>query len=126
MLCQDTSVGALPMTKEVLRTVLIEVEGILNSKPLSYVSSGVADLDPVTPNYLLMWRPDGSLSQVVYPETELLSRRRWCHLQVLADHFWFRFIHEYLPSLQVRQRCHATNADLVEETVVMLMDPRLP
>lgn len=78
-----TTVGAQPVTEEVLRTVLIEVEGILNSKPLGYVLASVADLDPVTPNHL----PDGSLPQVVYPETKLLSKRRWCHSQVLADHF---------------------------------------
>lgn len=62
------------MTEEVLRTVLVEVEGILNSKPLGYTSSDVADPDPVTPNLLLMGRPDPSLPQVVYAYTELLSK----------------------------------------------------
>ncbi|KAJ7997224.1 hypothetical protein DPEC_G00226750 [Dallia pectoralis] len=55
-----TTVGAQPVAEEVLRTVFIEVEGILNSKPLGYVSSDVTDLDPVTPNLLLMGRLDGS------------------------------------------------------------------
>ncbi|XP_035235202.1 uncharacterized protein LOC118206521 [Anguilla anguilla] len=75
------TMGAQTVTEEVLRTVLIEVEGILNSKPLGYVSTDVADVDPVTPNYLLMGRPDSSLPQVVYPESEILSRRRWRHSQ---------------------------------------------
>ncbi len=83
-----TTVGGQPIPEEVLRTVLLEVEGILNSKPLGYVSSSLTDLDPVTPNVLLMGRPDGSLPQIVYPETELLTRRRWRHSQVLADRFW--------------------------------------
>lgn len=47
-------VGSQLVPEEVLCTVLIEVEGILNSKPLGYVSSDVADIDPVTPNMLLM------------------------------------------------------------------------
>lgn len=42
-------------------SVLIEVEGILNSKPLGYVSSDVVDPDPVTPNLLLMGWLDPSL-----------------------------------------------------------------
>ncbi|KAK7891694.1 hypothetical protein WMY93_023657 [Mugilogobius chulae] len=50
-------------------------KGMLNSKPLGYVSSDIADLDPVTPNSLLLGRPDSSLPQVVYPESELLSRK---------------------------------------------------
>lgn len=84
--------GAQSVPEEVLLTVLLEVETILNSKPLGYVSSDVADIDPVTPNSLLMGRPDGSLPQVVYPESELSSRRHWRHSQVLVDNFWSRFI----------------------------------
>lgn len=36
------------ITDEVLWTVLIETEEILNSKPLGYVSSDVVDPDPIT------------------------------------------------------------------------------
>nr|XP_061835547.1 uncharacterized protein LOC133618822 [Nerophis lumbriciformis] len=121
-----TTVGTQSVSEEVLRTVLLEVEGILNSKPLRYVSSSITDLDPVTPNSLLMGRPDGSLPQIVYPETELLSRRRWRHSQVLADRFWSSFLRNYLPSLQTRQKWHSTPADLAEGSVVMLVDPQLP
>lgn len=65
------SVGPQSVTEEVLRTVLTEVEGILNSKPLGYLSSDVSDIDPVTLNHLLMGRLDGSLPQVVYPKSEM-------------------------------------------------------
>ncbi len=99
-----TTVGTQSVPEAVLLTVLLEVEAILNSKPLGYVSSDVADTDPVTPNSLLMGRPDGSLPQVIYPESELLSRRPRRHSQVLADNFWSRFIRNYLPGLQTRQK----------------------
>ena len=81
--------------------VLIECEGILNSKPLGYVSSDVADIDPVMPAVLLMGRRDVSLPQVVYPATEILGRHRWRHSQILADQFWSNFIKYYLPSLRL-------------------------
>lgn len=42
----QVTLGAQSVTKEVLRTVLVEVEGILNSKPLGYTSSDVADPAP--------------------------------------------------------------------------------
>lgn len=121
-----TTLGSQPLADEVLRTVLIEVEGILNSKPLGYVSSNLTDLDPVTPNLLLMGRRDGSLPQMVYPAAELLTRRRWRHSQVLADHFWSSFIRNYLPSLQTRQKWHSSPADLTEGSIVMMVDPQLP
>ncbi len=118
--------GSQSVPEEVLMTVLLEVEAILNSKPLGYVSSDVADADPVTPNNLLMGRPDGSLPQVVYPESEMLSRRHWRHSQILADQFWSRFIRDYLPSLQTRQKWQASPPNLKEQTFVMIVDPQLP
>ncbi|KAL0153282.1 hypothetical protein M9458_051409 [Cirrhinus mrigala] len=121
-----TVLGSQSVSEEVLMTALLEVESILNSKPLGYVSSDVADVDPVTPNSLLMGRPDGSLPQVVYPESEMLSRRHWRHSQVLADRFWSRFIRDYLPSLQTRQKWHASPPDLKEQTFVLIIDPQLP
>ncbi|XP_029965347.1 uncharacterized protein LOC115401351 [Salarias fasciatus] len=121
-----STVGAQPVPEEVLRTVLIEVEGILNSKPLGYVSADARDLDPITPNVLLMGRPDGSLPQVVYPETELIGRRRWKHSQILADHFWARFIRLYIPSLQGRQKWQTMTEGMAPDCVVMIADPHLP
>ncbi|KAL0149811.1 hypothetical protein M9458_054859 [Cirrhinus mrigala] len=126
------TVSSQVVTEEVLQTVLIEVEGVLNSKPLGYISSNVADLDPVTPNYLLMGRPDSSLPFVVYPATELMGRRRWRQSQVLissdqlADQFWLSFIRHYLPTLQTRNKWHKDTSDLSAGTIVMLIDPQLP
>ncbi len=121
-----TTVGTQSVPEAVLLTVLLEVEAILNSKPLGYVSSDVADTDPVTPNSLLMGRPDGSLPQVIYPESELLSRRPWRHSQVLADNFWSRFIRNYLPGLQTRQKWQSSPPDITEKMVVMIVDPQMP
>ncbi len=77
--------AALHVTEEVLWTVLTEVEGILNAKPLCVTD--VVHTDPVTPNYLLMGRPNSLLPQLVYPTSEILNQRRWWQSQVLADQF---------------------------------------
>lgn len=120
------TLGAQTVTEEVLRTILIEVEGILNSRPLGYVSSDIADPDPVTPNSLLMGRPDSSLPQVVYSDHELLSRKRWRHSQVLSDHFWKHFIHDFLPTLQSRQKWYREKENIAVGTVVLIVDEQIP
>lgn len=112
--------------EEVLMTVLIEIEGILNSKPLGYASSDLADPDPITPNLLLMGRRDASLPQAVYGSSDLLGRRRWRHSQVLADHFWVQFTRKYLPGLQSRQKWRTATPNLAVGTVVMVIDTQLP
>lgn len=48
------------------------------------------------------------------------------HSQVLADQFWSRFIREYLPGLQTRQKWHSSPPDLLEKAIVMLVEPQLP
>lgn len=74
-------------------------------------SPWVVSSDVTTPTQLhptlLMGRPDASLPQVVYAETDLVSRRRWHHSQLLEDHFWKNFIRSYLPGLQACQKCHS-------------------
>ncbi|KAI2646455.1 Polyprotein P3 [Labeo rohita] len=120
------TIGAQTVTEEVLRTVLIEVEGILNSKPLGYTSSDVADLDPITPYCFLIGRRDASLPQVIYQESEMLSRRRWRHSQLLAEHFWKHFLKHYLPDLQARQKWKMEKRTLEIGDVVLIIDPQLP
>ncbi|XP_039531977.1 uncharacterized protein LOC120482073 [Pimephales promelas] len=112
--------------ESVLQTLLVEVEGILNSKPLGYVSSDIADLDPVTPNLLLMGRHDASLPQVLYDSDELLGKRRWRHSQVLADQFWTAFIRFYLPELQGRQKWRSDGKEMAVGQVVLVIDNQLP
>ena len=97
-----------------------------SSKPISSTQVLTLHPDPVTPNCLLMGRPGGSLPQIVYPKEELLSRRRWKHAQVLADHFWARFIRLYLPGLQARPKWQSSPADVTEGSVAMIVDPQLP
>ncbi|KAI5608002.1 hypothetical protein C0J50_9702, partial [Silurus asotus] len=119
-------VGAQTVTEKVLQTVLIEIEGILNSKLLGYVSSNVADLNSNTPNLLLMKRLDSSLPQVIYPADEYIGRRRWRQSQVLSVNFWSSFVRHYLPNLQLRQKWHAETKTLAVGSVVMIVDPQLP
>ncbi|XP_061128044.1 uncharacterized protein LOC133149871 isoform X1 [Syngnathus typhle] len=111
--------------ESVLMTTLVEVEGILNAKPLGYLSSDASDPDPVTPNLLLMGRHDSSLPQAVYDPSDL-GRRRWRHSQFIADRFWASFISHYLPGLQERSKWRKDGKALSIGDVVLIVDPQLP
>ncbi len=118
--------GSQTVSEEVLRTVLTEVEGVLNSKPLGYASSNIEDLDPITPNLLLMGWRDSSLPQVIYANTELLGRRSWRHSQVLADQFQASFIQHYLPGQELRQKWNREHPNLNDSALVLVIDSQLP
>ena len=76
----------------------------MNSRPLTKVSDDSNDLEALTPNHLLLLRPGTSLPPGVFRQSDLYSRRRWRQAQYLSNVFWRRWLKEYLPELQRRQK----------------------
>ncbi|XP_043222648.1 uncharacterized protein LOC122381925 [Amphibalanus amphitrite] len=113
------------MTDESLRTLLCEVEAVLNSRPLTTVSSDPADLQPLTPNDLLLLR-GGPVPDGIFSERDSCFGRRWKQVQYLADLFWKRWVKEYLPLLQQRQKWVRTRKNLSVGDVVLVVDVNSP
>ena len=63
--------GQQLVSDEMLRTLMSEVEGILNGRPLTPVSSDPKDLDPLTPNRLLLLRANPNLPPGVFSKEEM-------------------------------------------------------
>ncbi|XP_072037120.1 uncharacterized protein [Amphiura filiformis] len=55
------------LSDESLQTLFCEVESIINSRPLTLVSGDAQDLEPLTPNHLLLLKTHQNLSPV-FPE----------------------------------------------------------
>ncbi|XP_072288660.1 CMP-N-acetylneuraminate-beta-galactosamide-alpha-2,3-sialyltransferase 1-like [Eucyclogobius newberryi] len=51
---------------------------------------------------------------------------RWKHSQVISDHFWKRFVQNYLPGLQLRQKWRKSTDNVAVGQVVMIVDANLP
>ena len=113
--------------EDTLHTVICEIESIVNSRPLTYVSSDSRDCEPLTPGHFLMNRPQNNvLAPVITNETDIGSRKRWRQAQLLTDHSWKRWRNEYLPTLTVRQRWQREVKNLKEGDVVLLSDKNVP
>lgn len=85
------------LDEERLQTLLCEVEAILNSRPITTVSNDPQDLEPLTPNHILLLKTKPILSPGVFDKKDLYVRRRWKQVQYMADLFWKRWCREYLP-----------------------------
>ena len=109
---------------EGLRTLLCEVESVLNSRPLTTVSADYRDCEPLTPNHLLLFK-GGHVSPGVFTEDDMHSKR-WRKIQYLADSFWSRWRAEYLPLLQRKQKWNNIRQNLSTGDVVLIMDEALP
>ena len=111
------------VSKEVLRTALVEAEGILNSRPITHVSNDVGDIEALTPNHFLLMRANPSYEDADVSDRELYSTKLWRQSQALANFFWRRFIKEYLPSLTERKKWKEKKLNLTKGDVVLLAEP---
>lgn len=109
-----------------LHTVFCEVEAILNDRPITKLSDDPSDLEPLTPNHLLLLKGKPALPPGVFNPHDQYGRRRWRQVQYLSDLFWKRWMREYLPLLQVRQKWNQRKRSLIAGDIVVIMDSSAP
>lgn len=118
-------VGTANLTYEELSTVLIQIEAILNSRPLHPMSSDPNDLATLTPAHFLLGRPltAPACEDVVAPITTLNRYKRVEHMR---RHFWERWSKEYLSELQKRTKWQQKGDDLRPNMMVAIKEDNLP
>ena len=116
--------AAIPL--ETLRTVFAEVTSILNSRPISPASDDPSDMEPLTPNHLLLQRRNLAIPPGVFAKEELYSRKQWRHAQFLANCFWSRWVLEYVSTLQQRHKWLLNKRNLAVNDLVLVVDKTVP
>ena len=114
------------LTHEVLCTLMAEVCAIMNSRPLTAVSS-----DPDAPTVL---SPATILTQKVGQSVEPfppfgikdMIKSQWRQVQFLAEQFWTQWRERYLTTLQVRQKWTSEHPSLKIGDVVLMKDLEAP
>ncbi|XP_063393757.1 uncharacterized protein LOC134678931 [Cydia fagiglandana] len=110
--------------EEVLHTLLLESEHIVNSRPLTPVNSDL-DIEALTPNHFLIGRSSAMSPLGVFTDATM-SLSSWRTAQTLADQFWRRWQREYRPSLLPRPGAHQNVKRLHEGDVVIIADSSMP
>jgi hypothetical protein len=112
--------------EDTLQTVMCEVENVVNGRPLTHVSTDVSDAEPLTPNHFLLHRSMKVSSPLDTRDEDLATRKRWRLTQVLTDHFWRRWLKEYLPTLTVASKWTSEKPNLKPDDVVLVVDRNAP
>ena len=116
-------IGDVKLTYEETYTVITQIEGCLNSRPL--VATGAMDDDGIevlTPGHFLIGRP---LTAIPDPENSYQSMsllKRWHLCQLLTLHFWKRWLLEYLSTLQKIYKWQYPTKGVVPGDVVLIIE----
>jgi hypothetical protein len=111
---------------ESMYTVLVQIEAILNSRPLFPMSDHPHDLEPLTPAHFLIHQPiltlpDPSVSKM--PSTQLSHYKKLISLFTL---FWERWSRGYLLELQRREKWNTAQPNIKIGQLVLLKDDGAP
>ncbi len=110
------------LTHEVLTTLMAEVMAIINSRPLTPISTDVSMPQVLSPAMLLTQKASVAPAPPGNFELGHLHRSQWCQVQMLADSFWKRWKQEYLSTLQSRRKWTEESENIQEGDIVLLKD----
>lgn len=122
------TVGDTLFTLEEFNTFVIEVEAILNSKPLTFMSTDSDDPLVLTPAHFLINASLQSIPEYDFTNINVNRLSTWQHIQQVKQHFWKRWNKEYLNELQQRSKWTVNKEPLVDigDLVILKEDNTAP
>ena len=109
------------ISDEVLNTVLIQAEEILNNRPITKLSEDPNDCSILRPSDLIhaIQRDPSPTVSVFSPD---LYNKGWRQAQYMTELFWSKWMRYYLPELQGRQKWRKEKHNLKFGDVVLVVD----
>lgn len=108
---------------EVLETVMIDAEAMINCRPLTYIPLEYAEQEALTPNHFLLGSSSGIKQLPVEPvDFRSTLRSGWKLAQHLTDGFWRRWLKEYLPVISRRSKWFDEVRDLEVGDLVLVVE----
>jgi hypothetical protein len=112
--------GDMTPTLAQFTSLTIQIEGILNSRPLTPMSSDPHDLLVLTPAHFLIGRPITAPPSSDVSSVQLHLVKHHQQVQAWFQRFWIRWYREYLPSLQTRNKWVKPTRNLAPGDLVLI------
>lgn len=118
--------GEATLTYEELTTITIQVEAILNSRPLTPLTSDPNDLEALTPGHFLIGAPLLAIAEPDVTDKGISSLNKYRQIQHVQQSFWKRWSREYLHLLQQRAKWKTESQNIKPNTLVLLKEANMP
>ena len=119
-------VGLQVLSFEELNTLVIEIEGILNSRPLSAMSSDPNDLQPITPAHFLLGKSAKDIPTIRERNAEINFGQRFKLLEASKRSIWKSWYRDYLVTLQIRKRWLQSGPSFRQGDLVLVAEDHMP
>ncbi|XP_058817069.1 uncharacterized protein LOC131680368 [Topomyia yanbarensis] len=120
------TIGLHTLVYDEMQTVLIQIEAILNSRPLTPVSNDPDDFEALTPGHFLIQRP---LMAIPEPDLGEIPENRlsaWQKAQRFTQVLWKKWSTQYLSNLHNRTKWTRQRDNIRVGTMVVLKEENLP
>ena len=115
-------------TDEELLTAFVKAEAMVNSRPITTVSTDAADLEALMPQDFLMGNQsiNHPLEAADSAELTVFSEKRWKVVQHPTNAVWERWLKEFVPELNVKQKWLRNGRAIIVGDVVLYMEQGMP
>lgn len=113
-------VGEVELTQDELLTAAKQAGAIVNSRPLSPMSSDPNDLQPLTPGHFLFCAPPATLVDAPIDLDNVNHVKLTHRLKFLSQRLWERFYREYLAILQTRSKWYVKSRNVKVGDLVLI------
>ncbi|XP_071039933.1 uncharacterized protein [Parasteatoda tepidariorum] len=118
--------GNLKLTFEEFLTITTQVEGILNSRPLTPLSDDIDDLDVLTPGHFLVGRSITAIAEPRLLDKSETRLSRWQRLTKIVHYIWSKWSRDYLNNLLQRTKWKVEKTNLNLNAMVLIKEDNLP
>ncbi|GFY15851.1 integrase catalytic domain-containing protein [Trichonephila clavipes] len=118
--------GNSKFSYEELLTLITQIKAILNSRPLTPLSSDVDDLEVLTPAHFLIGRPITAIVEPSLLQCESNRLNVWQRITKSIQTIWKRWSLSYLNSLQQRKKWIVNKENLKLGDMVLIREENLP
>ncbi|XP_062713798.1 uncharacterized protein LOC109415410 [Aedes albopictus] len=114
------------LTYEEMNTLLIQIEAILNSRPLIPMNDDPLDYEALSPGHFLVGRELTSVAEPNYEHLKDGALSRYQLIQKRKQSFWTRWSNEYITTLQKRSKWFKEPIKLRNGLLVILQEDHTP
>ena len=118
--------GSRKLQEDGFSTLICQVEALLNSRPLTSVSSDIRDVESLTPGHFLTVITSGLPSDTKNSSNDRGSGKLWSNVNSIMNEFWTRLLKEYLPPLRQRRKWHSTVDGIQVGDMVWILENYTP